>query len=83
MCDRARSSVTGPVTLRKYLNRYPVESDRIHGRKREARDERPAVLYPTIDEFPDLFHPSAVDAEVAVADPGGGPEMDRSDLLVE
>ena len=36
-----------------------------------------------LDKFPNLFHPPAVDAEVAVADPGGRSEMDGLGLIVE
>jgi hypothetical protein len=61
----------------------PVESDRIHWRRKEIRDQRPTVLDPSLHEFSDLFHPPAVDAEVAIADSGRGPEMDRSGLGVE
>ena len=40
-------------------------------------------LYLAIDKIADLFHPPAVDAEIAVADPRGGAKMNRLSLLIE
>lgn len=49
--------------------------------RREAADV--ILLDLSLDQCPDFFHPPAIDAEVAVADPGGGTEMDCLGFIVE
>jgi hypothetical protein len=49
----------------------------------DSRDRRIAALHPPLHQPPDFFHSPAIDSQVAVADPGGGPKMDGLAPLIE
>ncbi len=69
--------------------------DKLYKRARTSDEEsHPSLPYPTrykmylalhppLNQVPNVFHPSAVDAQVAMANPRGRPEVDGLRLIVE